>query len=86
MLSRIVKGGEWQSRAVDRTHNIYNLITSPLRQMYFEYFRENFQSSFCPDGHETETSRQMSLVTRKPVFGVFNQVRLKPACAATEAS
>ena len=29
---------------------------------------------------------KMSLVTRKPVFGVFDQVRLKPACAATEAS
>ena len=28
----------------------------------------------------------MSLVTRKPVFRVFDQVRLKPACAATEAS
>ena len=25
----------------------------------------------------------MSLVTRKPVFGVFDQVILKPACAAT---
>ena len=23
---------------------------------------------------------------RKPFFGVFNQVRLKPACAATETS
>ena len=28
----------------------------------------------------------MSLVTRKPVFGVCDQGRLKPACAATEAS
>ena len=28
----------------------------------------------------------MSLVMRKPVFGVFDQVRLKPACAATEAT
>ena len=28
----------------------------------------------------------MCLVTRKPVFGVSDQVRLKPACAATEAS
>ena len=28
----------------------------------------------------------MSLVTRKPVFGVSDQVRLKPACSATEAS
>ena len=27
----------------------------------------------------------MSLVTRKPVFGVCDQGRLKPACAATEA-
>ena len=28
----------------------------------------------------------MSLVTRKPVFGVSDQGRLKPACSATEAS
>ena len=28
----------------------------------------------------------MSLVTRKPVFGVFDQVIHKPACAATETS
>ena len=28
----------------------------------------------------------MSLVTRKPVFGICDQVRLEPACAATEAS
>ena len=28
----------------------------------------------------------MSLITRKPVFGVCNQVRLKPACSATETS
>ena len=31
-------------------------------------------------------SLHMSLVTRKSVFGVFDQVRLKPTCAATEAS
>ena len=28
----------------------------------------------------------MSHVTRKPVFGVCNQGRLKPACSATETS
>ena len=28
----------------------------------------------------------LSLVTRKPVFGVFDQVRLKPACSAKETS
>ena len=29
---------------------------------------------------------QISLVTIKPVFGVSDQVKHKPACAATEAS
>ena len=28
----------------------------------------------------------LSLVTRKPVFGVFDQVRLKPVCSTKEAS
>ena len=28
----------------------------------------------------------MSLVTRKPVFEVFDQVRLKPVCSAIETS
>ena len=28
----------------------------------------------------------MSLVTRKPVFGVFDQVRLEPAYSATETN
>ena len=30
--------------------------------------------------------KHMSHVTRKPVFGVSDQVRLKPGCAASEAS
>ena len=29
---------------------------------------------------------QLSLVTRKSVFGVCHQVRLKPVCSATETS
>ena len=28
----------------------------------------------------------MSLITRKPVFGIFDQVRLKLACSADEIS
>ena len=35
---------------------------------------------------EEEKREQMSLVTRKPVFGVSAQVRLDPAFSATEAS
>ena len=34
--------------------------------------------------HFKITGQQMSLVVRKPVFGVFNQVRYKPGCTATE--
>ena len=35
----------------------------------------------------TEKQRShMSLVSRKPGFGVSDQVRLKPACSATEAT
>ena len=33
-----------------------------------------------------KNQRYMSLVARKPVFGMFDQVRLKPACSATETS
>ena len=29
--------------------------------------------------------KYLSLVARKPAFGIFDQVSLKPACAATEA-
>ena len=41
-----------------------------------------FNGNYCTGTHHSD----MSHVTRKPVFGVFNQVRLKPACSATEAS
>ena len=29
---------------------------------------------------------ELSLVTRKPVFGVYDQVRLKQACSTTETN
>ena len=37
-------------------------------------------------GQVQETVAYLSLVTRKPVFGIFDQVRLKPGCLATETS
>ena len=43
----------------------------------------------CPMNQSTQTQpseENMSLTKRKPVFEVCNQVRLKPACTATEAS
>ena len=37
-------------------------------------------------GHKNKSHLQMSHVTRKPVFDVCDQVRLKPACSADESS
>ena len=54
-------------------------------------------TSLSSDGHSSEwatgasssffyaSAYYMSLVMRKPVFGVFDQVWLKPACSAKEA-
>ena len=33
-----------------------------------------------------KNTRHMSRVTRKPIFGVFDHERLKPACSATETT
>ena len=44
-----------------------------------------FIMMICLQYHSSERY-DMSLVTRKPVFRVSDEVRLKPACAATEAS
>ena len=42
---------------------------------------------FEDDGtSDWEFWHKFSLITRKPVFGVCDQVRLKPICSATEAS
>ena len=39
-----------------------------------------------PTGVETAIILKLSLVTRKPVFGVCDMARLKPACSAIETS
>ena len=36
--------------------------------------------------YNTQTYLEMSQVTRTSVFGVCDQLRLKPACSATETS
>ena len=42
---------------------------------------------FCCFKNYIETqSEDMSLLARKPVFGVSDRLRLKPVCSATEAS
>ena len=46
---------------------------------------ESHESALLKDVCTEDPCLCMSLVSRKPVFGVCDQVRLKPACAATEA-
>ena len=43
-------------------------------------------SLFLDAYHSLAITNKMGPVSRKPVFGVRNQVRLKPACSATETS
>ena len=45
---------------------------------------DNIRLDFTESVHEQQW--YMSLVTRKPVFGVSDKGRLKPACSATETS
>ena len=52
----------------------------------FEGSNPTLHSTLNEEGAKSPTSDQVSLVTRKPVFLVFDQVRLKPVCSATEAS
>ena len=55
---------------IERPPSARSLSERPPSSVYHDY--------------TTTTSRYMSLVVRKPVFGVFNQVRHKPGCTATE--
>ena len=45
----------------------------------------NFKNMSC-GSLRMMVGHNMSLVTRKPVFGVCDQVRLKPVCSASETS
>ena len=40
---------------------------------------------YCSDKEEVKLHDNLSLIMRKPVFGVFNQIRLKPV-SATQTS
>ena len=56
-----------------------------LSSVYQRYFGYNPSSAFYHNGAYL-INNYMSLITRKPVFGVGDQVRLKPACSATDTS
>ena len=55
-----------------------NIILEDFMKMV-NIYREIRSSSLCDDN-------PLGLVARKPVFGVSDKVRFKPACSATETS
>ena len=65
--------------------------TAPPTQYLFPGYPESKYKAEClvlrANGTKTKDGNyHMSHVTKKPVFGVFDQVRLKPVCLATETS
>ena len=71
-------------------------MSTRRRYLYFGHFSflsgKNFQSVSCPDNSIKQQHEdcllhvKMSLIVRKLVFGVSDQVRHKPDCTATEDS
>ena len=56
----------------------YNELKSELEKEADGRYQENH--------HKNSKNLLLSLVMRKPVFRVYDQVRLKPACSAKDAS
>ena len=48
------------------------------------FLRLCFKKAWSADDEEEEENGNMSFVVRKHVFGVFDQVRHKPGCTATD--
>ena len=49
-----------------------------------DFYRKTFVPKFFP--LKVSLHLYMGLAARKPVFGVSDKMRLKPACSATETS
>ena len=83
----------WHSVCIVWTHSS---MVEPLVQILVitTIFLGNLQCcQFCTVKYEKLRHQKnchkhpkMSLLMRKPVFGVFDQVRLKPVCSATETT
>ena len=68
------------TNSLDGAHIVYitGLLTTRITH--------SLQFAVSDLNSSTDDPIQMSLVMRKPVFGVFDQVRLKSVCSATETS
>ena len=68
------------------THCVWNLVTRVQTQMWSKKPHHSGSEDVELFHIFVFIQSKMSHVTRKPVFGVCHQVRLKPACSATETS
>ena len=67
--------------------NIYKIFFKDnWRKSFFCYEVTTSVSLLCIKNQAFTTYSNISLVTRKPVFGVSDQLRLKPVYLATETS
>ena len=70
-------------------HYLFSLPLGAIGSLRFEPRHDKTNKmTVCPAKTQIEPGHlhyYLSPVTRKPVFGFFNQVRLKPACAVAEA-
>ena len=59
------------------------IVCEPVRRMFSAFSMHLAHGNIA---NNMTFEEYLNLVTRKPVFGVFDQVRLKPACSASETS
>ena len=95
--TRIIMGGEagfwfecllFYHRALqNKKNNIPDERRTELEGVVKSYYGvTTVTDDILKQAREVDYRYNMSLVTRKPVFGVFDQIRLAPACSATETS
>ena len=63
------------------------LFKSNVKPEHYIYSLNNmliYPQNLCEPFKDVIKKKNMSLVVRKPVFGVSDQVRHKPSCTATE--
>ena len=74
----------WPSSFDDKFRSALNEIC--LQSAHWRQRRRPLKMLTKTDKGRRMPGYNMSLVTRKPVFGVSDQVRIKPACSATETN
>ena len=75
MVIEAAKGGHTQ---------VVKLLLEYPNRMLMNNTQQDLPQVPANDSHLVEVCHNVSLVVRKPVFGVSDQVRHKPGCTVTE--